>query len=383
MSAATAAAEAPAAVSAGLHITINRAEFLRALGFAAAIVERRNTIPVLANVLLVADGDGLRVTSTDLNLQIAIRAECQVEAEGSTTVAAGKLHDIIREFDNGSQIEMKMVGDHMQVASGRSRYKLKTIRSDDFPVFVPSGGHTFSLPAADMLKAIGKVAYAQDSDAVVRPAYCGVNIETKDGQVFFVATDGKRIAWSSLPAPEGADVDSAILSTKLVNTLSKLLDGHEGDVELTFETGKIIVGLGDTILAGKLVEGKYPPWRRILPDGDGKRLKIDAAALEAAVRRVALIASERSRVIKLELANDKLTISAESPEHGVAIEEAPCAWDEGDIALGFNSRFLLDTIYAVASEHLIIDYFPAPNPVARFTNPDDASGQWLLAPMYV
>jgi DNA polymerase-3 subunit beta len=368
-----------------MKLTVNRSEFLRALGHASAIVEQRNTIPVLSSVLLETAGDALRIVATDLNMQVALTVPASIDGEGSTTVSARLLHGIIREFQDGSQVELSLDGDRLHVVSGRSRYKLQTIKRDDFPV-VQRGEATaeLTLPAKDFVLSLHRVAFAQDTDAIVRPHYCGVNVETVDGEIVFVATDGKRIAWSTLPAPEEVTLSSAILPTKLVSTFNKLLADEEGDVRLTFEDRKVTAEFGSTVLTGKLVDGTYPPWRRILPKGEGKRLVVGADVLEGAVRRAALVASERTRAVKVELTTDKITVSATTLGTGDAVEEAPAVWDDGEFAAGFNSRFLLDVLSVAGDGELHAEFFgEGSNLLALLSNPDDASAKWLLAPMHV
>jgi DNA polymerase-3 subunit beta len=371
-------AEAPAVE---LHATLNRAEFLRALGFASAIVERRNTIPVLSNVLLEATSDQLKITATDLNLQISLTVPAMIEGEGAITVSAQMIHGIVRELPDGAQVELKLADNRLQVLSGRSRYKLQTIPRTDFPVMRREAAESFALPASDLTRAFARVAFAQSTETIVRGYLCGINVETADGELFFVATDGNRLAWSTLPAPEGVALENAILPTKLVSTLAKLLDGHDGDVSLSFEERKVTAEIGDTVLSGKLVEGTFPPWRRVVPPTDGKRLLIAGASFEDAIRRVALIANERLRAVKVELTTDKLTATCTSPEFGVAVEEAPCVWDEPPLEIGFNARFLLDVI-AAAGEEVQVDLFDATSPTL-FTNPNDESAKWIVTPMRV
>lgn len=367
----------------GMKLTINRGDFLRALGFASAIVEQRNTIPVLSNVLLEAAGDMLRIVSTDLNLQIALNVPATVEGEGATTVSARLLHGIVREFNDGAQVDLKLDEGRLQVNSGRSRYKLQTIKSDDFPVIVPKDALTsFSLPAIDLLSAFRRVEFAQSSETIVRGYLCGVHLDTVDGELVFAATDGNRLAWSTMPAPEGAELVGAILPTKMISALGKLLDGHDGDVRLTFNERKVIAEIGTTVLTSKLVDGDYPSWRRVIPQSNGERLIVHTDAFAAAVRRAALISNERTRAIKIELSTDKMTVSAHSPEHGVAVEEAPCIWDGDNFAVGFNSRFLLDVLGAAGDGELQAEFHDAATP-ALFTNPADESAHWIVTPMRV
>lgn len=370
--------------AANMALTVDRGDLLRALGHASAIVERRNTIPVLSNVLLDAAGDVLKITSTDLNMQVEVAVIANVDAEGATTVSAALLHSIVRELPD-CPVELKIADDRLHVVAGRSRYKLPVIPDDQFPrLKEKDAACVFTVPAKDLLRAFASVASAQDTDAVARPYCCGVNLEAHGGELTLVAMDGKRIGWATLPVAADVELANAILSSKLVSTLNKLLDGHDSDVRLSFDDRKVTAVVGDAVLASKLVDGTFPPWRRIIPDGSAaKRLLIGADALEAAVRRAALVANERARAVKLELTQDKVTISCTSPEYGTATEEAPCVWDAGDFVRGFNARFLLDTLAASRADELQIEFQDGPLGLALFSNPDDASAKWLLAPMHV
>lgn len=378
--------DAAAGASAGdpcMRCTVNRTGLLHALGFAAGIVDRRNTIPVLANVLLEAEGGELRVTATDLNLQLALTVPCEVEAGGAITVQAALLHNIVREFADGSQVELKLADGRLQVNSGRSRYKLQTIPRDDFPVVQPGKPVAeFSLPAADLLKAFYQVEFAQSTETVVRAYLCGVHIDVEDGELTFAASDGNRLAWSKLPAPDGAALSGMILSAKMVTSIIRLLDGRDDEATLTFEERKAVFRAGDAILSGKLVEGTYPPWRRVIPAANDKQLLVEAKSFEGALRRASLIASERTRVVKIELTTNKLTLSATSQQHGVAVEEVPCAWSGGDLTIGFNSRFLLDVLAAGSGDELQVDLFDEVVP-GLFSNPADDSARWIVPPMRV
>jgi DNA polymerase III beta subunit len=310
-----------------------------------------------------------------------------IESDGAITVPAALLLGIIREFPEGAQVDLALDGGRLQVNSGRSRYKLQTLPGRDFPLFKDgAGGGGFNVPAVDVVRSLARVSFAQDTDTVVRPYLCGVNVETFEGDLTFVGSDGKRIAWCNLPAPDDVALENAILPTKLVSTLSKLLEGQEGDARLAFGERSLTAQFGDTLLKAKLIDGTYPQWRRIIPTGEGKPLLVKRASLTGAVRRASAVAMERTRAIKLELTTDKLTISARSQSFDEAVEEAPCVWSEADFAFGFNSRFLLDLLNATDADELRVDFYPGETMIqslALFTNPDDDSARWLLAPMAV
>lgn len=374
---------AKAREAASMKCTLNRGDLVRVLGHAAAVVERRNTIPVLANVLLEAAGETLRLTATDLDLQIALAVPAQVASEGATTVSASLLHGIVREFADGAQIELAVVEGRLQVNSGRSRYKLQTLPVDQFPVIKASEPYTsFEVPARELFRTFKRIDFAQSSETVVRGYLCGINVDVEDGKLVFAATDGNRLAFSTIPAPDDVEIRNGILPTKLVSTLGKLIAELDGNMRLSFDERRVTAEFGSTVLTSKLVDGTYPPWRRVLPREDGKRLRIDAEAFGSAVRRAAIIANERTRAVKIELSEDKITVTCTSPEHGVAVEEAPCSWSDGFMEIGFNSRFLLDALAVAGDGCVDISMFDAASP-ALISNPDDDTARWIVTPMRV
>ncbi|MGJ0508954.1 MAG: DNA polymerase III subunit beta [Methylocystis sp.] len=365
-----------------MKLTIDRGDLFRALTHAAAIVERRNTIPVLSNVLLEAAGDKLKITSTDLDLQIALTVAATIEGEGSTTVSAQLLHGIVREMADGSQVELAMIDGRLEVRSGRSNYKLQVLKADRFPVLpIGNATSTFSLPAADLLRSLRRVEFAQSTEET-RYYLRGILTEVVDGKLFFVATDGNALGFTTLPAPSGATVENAILPTKLVVTLAKLLDEIDGDVRLFFNDKRATFEIGSTVLTGKLVDGAFPNWRRVLPVVQGNPLRIETDTLESAIRRATIVATERTRSVTIELSKDKLTASCSSAEHGNAVEEAPCAWDGGEFRVGFNATKLLSAIKASGAEQIQLDLIDDATPPI-ISNPADDSAKWVVTTMRV
>jgi DNA polymerase-3 subunit beta len=367
----------------GMKLTLNRSEFLRALSFASAIVEQRNTIPVLSNVLLEAAGDALRIVSTDLNMQIALTVPANVEGEGTTTVSARLLHGIVREFDDGAQVELKLDEARLQVNSGRSRYKLQTIGRDQFPALTAKDATaSFPLPAKDLLTAFRRVQFAQSTEVATRAYLCGVFVGLHDGQLAFAATDGNCLAEARLAAPEAVEFRDVILSTKFVERLSKLIEDEAGDVEIALTAAMIEAKVGTSVLTGKLIDGTYPDYRRVIPANNDKVLRIAAAAFAGAVRRASIIANERTRAVKIDLSADKLTASCFSSEHGTAVEEEPCSWEAGDFVVGLNARYLQDLLAATGASEVEVALADAASPLL-FTNPADDTARWVVMPMRV
>jgi DNA polymerase-3 subunit beta len=176
--------------------------------------------------------------------------------------------------------------------------------------------------------------------------------------------------------------ESTIFPTKFVASLSKLLDEHEGDIRLTIEQGKAIAVVGDAILTSKLVEGTYPQWRRVVPINSDKRLLVGVDSFDGALRRASLVCNERSRIVKIELSADKMTISATSQEQGTAVEEIPCSWDSGDFAIGFSANQLREMLRVAGEGDLQVDLTDAASP-PLFSNPADDSAKWVVMPFRV
>lgn len=366
-----------------MKVIVERAALLRAMSHAASVVERRNTIPILANVLLKAEGDSLRLTATDLNIQFTQSIAAQVAAEGAVTVDVQLLHSIAREVADGSQITLEVGESRLNVTAGRSRFKLNTLAASDFPVIAqPAGSARFRLLPAQLRGMLAKVAFAQ-SDEIARPYLNGIRLETLNGELVAAATNGNVLAMAATPAPEGAsEAPDVILSSKFVAELRKLLDGIDREVEVELDSQRALVRVGEAELSGKLVDGTYPDFRRVIPAQNDKKLEIHTDAFASAVKRSALVAMDKTRAVKLELSRDKLTVSSASPEFGLGSEEAPAVYEADELAVGFQSRFLLDTFAAIGAPEIRVDFADAGAPTL-FTNPADDSARWVVMPCRV
>lgn len=366
-----------------MKLTVERGALLKALGHAASVVERRNTIPVLANVLVEARGEALLLIATDLNLQISLEIPARIEVEGATTVGAHLLHDIARELADGSQIDLALTDGKLHVAADRSRFKVPVLPRDDFPALPPpKDGYGFSVSATALATMLGRTAFAI-SDEISRPYLHGVQVEERDGELVAAATNGHCLASARLPAPEGSKgLTDAILPGKLVAQLQRLTAEAEGDVQVAINESRAAFTIGGALLIGKLLDASFPDWRRAVPTANGQRLLIARESFTAAVRRARVIANEKTRAVRIDLTRDKLTVSVTSPDSSHAAEEAPAAWDQADFTTVFNSRYLLDTFAAMGGEELQADLADAAAP-ALFTNPADSSAQWVVMPMRV
>src|ERR671917_1264338 len=258
-----------------MKATIERATLLKSLSHVQSVVERRNTIPILSNVLIEARDDGsLRVMATDLDLQVDESVEANVTQAGATTVSAHTLFDIIRKLPEGSQVELSAAEGKMQVNSGRSRFNLSTLPRDDFPVIAEGELPTkFELPAATLRQVIDKTKFAISTEET-RYYLMGIFLHVADDQLKAAATDGHRLARVTVPKPDGADgMPDVIIPRKCVGELRKLLDEVEGTVEISLSETKVRFGLGNAILTSKLIDGTFPDYSRVIPTANDKLLR--------------------------------------------------------------------------------------------------------------
>jgi DNA polymerase-3 subunit beta len=371
-----------------MKATIERATLLRSLGHVQSVVERRNTIPILSNVLIEAsgEGEGLRLMATDLDLQIVETVEANVSQAGATTVSAHTLFDIARKLPEGSQVEISAAEGKMQINAGRARFNLATLPRDDFPVIAEGDLPTrFELPAATLRQIVDKTRFAISTEET-RYYLNGIFIHVSDEAqpvLKAAATDGHRLARVTVPRPAGAEgMPDVIIPRKCVAELRKLLDEVEGTVQVSLSETKIRFGLGSAILTSKLIDGTFPDYSRVIPTANDKLLRIDPRSFEEGVDRVATIASEKTRAVKMALDRDRVTLSVTSPENGTAAEEVPGDYNADGLEIGFNARYLLDILGQIEGDTVEMHLADAAAPTLLREN-DKAPALYVLMPMRV
>ncbi|WP_166037283.1 DNA polymerase III subunit beta [Sphingosinicella sp. YJ22] len=367
-----------------MKATIERATLLKGLGHVHSVVERRNTIPILSNVLLEASADGgLRLMATDLDLQINETVEAQVSDAGATTVPAHTLFDIVRKLPEGSQVELTAAEGRMQIIGGRARFTLAALPRDDFPIIAEGELPTrFELPAATLRQIIDKTRFAISTEET-RYYLNGIYLHVTDGELRAAATDGHRLARVTVARPDGAEaMPGVIIPRKCVAELRKLLDEVDGTVEVSLSESKVRFGLGNAVLTSKLIDGTFPDYSRVIPTANDKLLKLDPRSFEEGVDRVSTIASERTRAVKMTLDRDKITLSVTSPENGTAAEEVPADYAAQGIEIGFNARYLLDILGQIDGDVVEVHLADAAAPTLLREN-DNAPALYVLMPMRV
>jgi len=340
-----------------MQFVIERAHLLKSLGHVQSVVEKRGTIAVLSNVKIDAKADGVSFTATDMDLAIVEKSPATVGKPGSITVGAHTFYDIVRKLPDGAQVELSTSGDGSKVAikSGHSRFSLACLPVEDFPVMAEGDlGHNFTLKSAECLALVEKPSFAISTEET-RYYLNGIYLHTAgngSGKVLrAVATDGHRLARIEVGMPAGADgMPSVIIPRKAIYELRKLLEEGEGDVQVSLSDTKIRFAYGNAVLVSKLIDGNFPDYERVIPVNNDKIMEVNCKEFTQSVDRVSVISSEKSRAIKFQVENGKLTLSASSPEHGTASEDVDVTYSAAKMEIGFNSRYLLDMMQQIEGD---------------------------------
>ncbi|WBY06544.1 DNA polymerase III subunit beta [Sphingomonas sp. 7/4-4] len=370
-----------------MKATIERATLLRGLSHVQSVVERRNTIPILSNVLIEAQAGGtMRLMATDLDLQIDETIAAAVDQPGAITVSAHTLFDIVRKLPEGSQVELAAAEGRITVNAGRAKFTLATLPRDDFPMIAEGElPTTFELPAETLKQIIDKTRFAISTEET-RYYLNGIFLHvTDDAQPLLraAATDGHRLARVTVARPDGAEgMPDVIVPRKCIAELRKLLDDVDGSVGVSLSGSKIRFDLGQAILTSKLIDGTFPDYSRVIPTANDKILKIDPKSFMQGVDRVSTIATEKTRAVKMALDRDKIILSVTSPENGAAAEEVPGEYAAMPFEIGFNSRYLMDILAQIEGDLVEVHLADAAAPTLIREN-DSSPALYVLMPMRV
>lgn len=372
-----------------MKISIERGTFLKSVGQAQSVVERRNTIPILANVLIEAADDSVSFRATDLDIEVVDKAPARIERAGATTVSAVMLYEIVRKLPDGALVQMTYDGASgcLTVEAGRSNFSLATLPKEDFPVMASPEYHTsFSAPSPMLLRLFDKSKFAISTEET-RYYLNGVYMHVSDldgGKVLrCVATDGHRLARIDADLPPGAgDMPGVIVPRKTVGELCKLLDDDEAEIAVSVSETKVRFATPEITLTSKVIDGTFPDYTRVIPSGNTRKLEVDAAGFAQAVDRVATVSSERSRAVKLQLDEDRLILSVNAPDSGTAEEELSVAYGDEKLEIGFNAKYLLEIASQVDRENAVFLFNSAGDPTLMREG-NDTSAVYVVMPMRV
>src|SRR5215471_7858929 len=372
-----------------MKVTVERAELLKSLGHVHRVVERRNTIPILANVLIRAEKSALSVKATDLDLEVIDTLGAETGAPGATTVPAHMFYDIVRKLPEGSQIGLEALGDRASLAirAGRARFTLQTLPDTDFPDLAAGDmTHRFTLVARDLKRLIDKTQFAistEETRYYLNGIYLHASGSGNTTTLRAVATDGHRLAQVELPLPAGAaGMPGIIVPRKAVGEVQRLIENAEAEVAIELSATKIRFTIGDVVLTSKLIDGTFPDYARVIPLGNDKQLMVDKTEFEAAVDRVSTVSSERGRAVKLSLSPNRMVLSVTNPDSGSATEELEVEYEADPLAIGFHSRYLLDIAAQLEGKSALLKLADPGSPT--LIQDRDASGAiYVLMPMRV
>lgn len=339
-----------------LHLTVDRTALLKALSHCQGVVERRNTVPILSHVLLEARGGTLKITATDLEIALVETVSAQIVIEGSTTLSASLLFNVVRKLPDGADIELTMESEDapLTLRSGRSSYDFSCLSSIDFPPLVEElGASAFTLHAAELARLIDRTRFSMSTEET-RYYLNGICFHPTDAGVLrAVATDGLRLAQAQVDLPpEAAQMPSVIISRKTITEIRKLIDEVAEDVRITLSETQVKFTVGSCVLVSRLIEGKYPDYERVIPLGNDKTLDVNTKAFSEAIDRVATMSTDKLRPVKMRVEGNTLSLSAHGNQGGKALEELEIQYEGDPVEFGVNSRFILDVANQITSHSL-------------------------------
>ncbi len=375
-----------------MKLTIERSALLSSLAHVQSVVERRNTIPILANVRIDAHGsDRLRLTATDMDLAVVDEAEAAVEQEGAVTTTALTLYDIVRKLPDGAQVSMQLDGGgggQLDLASGRSRFRLSCLPIAEFPVMADGElPHSFALPRDHLRRLIDKTRFAISTEET-RYYLNGIHLHKAEDQegiarLRAVATDGHRLSCADVALPEGAqDLPGVIVPRKTVTEVRKLIDDGDDSVSVALSETRIRFEVGAAALTSKLIDGSFPDYERVIPRGNNNIMTVASGGFAEAVDRVSSISTDRSHAIKLSVRPGQVTLTANSPDTGTATEELDADYGAEPLEIGLNARYVLDVAGQIESESIRFFFADAGSP-SLIRDTGDAGALHVIMPLRV
>jgi DNA polymerase-3 subunit beta len=372
-----------------MRLTIERAALLKALTHVQSVVERRNTIPILSNVLLSAQDSALRLTATDLDIEIAEDTYAEVQRAGQTSAPAQYLYDFVRKLPDGASIKLDLGGDdpRLSVWAGKARLNLPVLPAQDFPLMPADALATrFEIHPTELKRLIDKTRFAistEETRYYLNGIYLHTAVTDSGAMLRAVATDGHRLALADAAAPDGAQgMPGVIVPRKTIAELHRLLDDSSGPVEIAASDQKIRFQLGDAVLTSKLIDGSFPEYARVIPKNNSRILRIENASFREAVDRVATVSAERSRSVKMALDGDRLTLTVNNPDAGLATEDLPAEYSAEPMEIGFNARYLLDVAGQIEGESAQFEFADSGSPTL-VRDESDANALYVLMPLRV
>lgn len=363
-----------------MKFSASREAILEPLQAVIGVVERRQTMPILSNVLLALAGKKLSITATDLEVELVAQSDVAGESGGEVTVPGRKLHDICRALPPGSKVDINVAGERLSLKAGRSRFTLSTLKAGDFPTIDDiAAQHSFVVPQTDLHKLLTRTQFSM-AQQDVRYYLNGLLLETGGKTLRAVATDGHRLALAEIElANKVAKESQVIVPRKGVLELNRLLE-TEGDLNVSLGASHIRVDKASLRLTSKLIDGRFPEYQRVIPKSPTSALKADRDALREALQRTAILSNEKYRGVRLELSSNSVTMQANNPEQEEAIETLEVEYSGSAMEIGFNVNYLLDALGAIESSQVEIGLTDS-NSSCLIVAPGDTHTKYVVMPM--
>jgi len=367
-------------------VQTTRDALLKPLSTVAGIVERRNTMPILANILVRKTGDAVSFVATDLEVQITTHASFGTgDSAEATTVAARKLLDILRALPDSGDVRLELAGSKLSVRAGKSRFTLQTLDANEYPVLVQpeTWNVSFTLAQRTLRQLFNSVHFAM-AQQDIRYYLNGLLFVFEPGLVRAVATDGHRLAHAATAA--GADISArhdVIVPRKTVLEMQRLLADSDASVQIDVAVGQIRFRFGEVELISKLVEGKFPDFTRVIPTDYSNDVMLPREALQGSLQRAAILTSEKLKGVRLQLAENLLKISSTNAEQEEAQEEIDVEYGGVALDTGFNVSYLLDVLGNVKTDQVRCAVQPDANASMLITIPDDEHFKYVVMPLRI
>ena len=371
-----------------MKFKINRSNFFKTLSHLQGIVDKKNSLPILANILIEANNNELILSSTDMDISIIEKINCDVTENGASTINAQILYDIVRKIDDNSEIEIiSNNGKLLSLRSEGSRFSLASLPKEDYPIIEKDNvGIDIVLNSKILFKLIDKTKFAisnEETRYFLNGLYFNTTNEDNKNIVTLVGTDGHRLAKFSHEINEKIDqVSGVIIPKKTIYELSKLLSEIDTNVKISISSNKIIFIVGDIIFISKLIDGSFPDYKRVIPKDNTNVLRISRDKLLSAVDRVSTIANEKSPVIKFKILQNVLNLNTINNESSTASEDLSTNYQGEEIEIGFNSRYIMDIINNLEDNEITINLKDNTSPIIAQEN-SNSNLVYVLMPMRV
>lgn len=363
-----------------MKFSIQREALLAPISQVIGVVERRQTLPVLANFLIEAEGDQIKITGTDMEVEMVARADAEVAEVGAITIPARKLVDICRALPEGQTLSIQLSDEKIMLAAGRSRFSLSTLPPAEFPATERVAPlDEYQIPEGRLRRLIQKTAFAM-ANQDVRQYLNGLLLEFRDGILRAVATDGHRLALADVEAEIKGDIRQIIVPRKGVLELSRTLEDSDEPVGLVVGSNYVRVDRPRLVISSKLIDGRFPDYEAVIPIGLDQGVLVDRDALIHALHRAAILSNEKYRGVRLEVAKQAIRIVAHNPQQEEAIDEVGAEHAFEQLTIGFNVNYLMDALNALDGDKAHLALKDAGSS-CMVTNPEDAEVRQVVMPL--